>query len=121
MKPIVAALLMSLAANGLLGWAYLEQRDKTAAAATSLRDMQAQRDGARADASACSDAVDDLRDLAQKRAKEGEKARHAAAATARPLERRADYTLGLQPKDPFNQCASMQALGDEWLQGRAKP
>lgn len=121
MNPILIALLVSLAGNGLLGWAYLGQRDKTATAQTSLRDMQGQRDGARQAASECSDAVEDLRDQAAKRAKEGEKARHAAAEKAKPLDHRADYTLGLQPKDPLNQCASMQALGDEWLQGRAKP
>jgi len=121
MNQILIALLLSLACNGLLGWAYIGQRDKTTAAASSLKDMQGQRDGARQAASACSDAVDDLRDLAAKRAKEGEKARHAAAEKAKPLERRADYTLGLQPKNPLDQCASMQALGDEWLQGRARP
>lgn len=119
MNPLVLALLVSLAANGALGWAYLGQRDKTATAKAEARDMLGQRDGAREAANACSDAVDDLRDLAAKRAAEGANARQAAAAAARPLERRADYTLGLQPQEPFNQCGSMQALGDEWLQQRA--
>lgn len=121
MNPLVLALLVSLAANGALGWAYLGQRDKAAIAKAEARDMLGQRDGARQAASACSDAVDDLRDLAAQRAAEAVKARQAATAAARPLERRADYTLGLQPKDPLNQCGSMQALGDEWLQRRAMP
>ena len=121
MNPILLALGISLAANGLLGWAYLGQRDKTTAARGEVTAMQQQRDGAREAASACSDAVDDLRTLADRRLAAAEPARAAAASTARNLQQRADYTLGLKPRIPTDACASMQALGDEWLQGRAKP
>lgn len=107
-----AVLIISLAANAALGLAWLGQRDETTAAA-------GQRDRARADASACSDATEDLRVLADKRRADAAPARAAAAASAQGLKNRADYTLGLQPKTPGNACASMQALGDEWLQGRA--
>lgn len=111
-NPLILALVISLAANAAIGWAYLGQRDETTAAA-------GQRDQARADASACSDAVDDLHELARKRAAEAAPARAAASAAAQGLNARADYTLGLQPKVPGDMCASMQALGDEWLKGRA--
>lgn len=112
MSPGLWILLASLAANAALGLAYLGQRDETAAAVV-------QRDQARGDASACSDATEALRDLADQRAKAAAPARAAAAIVARTHQQRADYTLGLQPRKPTDLCASMQALGDEWLQGRA--
>lgn len=114
MQPLLIALALSLAGNAALGWAYLGQRDDAAAAVV-------QRDQARADASACSDATEDLRELADKRAKVAAPARAAAATAARAHQVKADYTLSLQPRLPLDLCGSMQALGDEWLQGRAKP
>lgn len=111
---LALALLASLAANGLLGWGYLGQRDK----ATTTT---AQRDDARGDASACSDATDDLRALANRRHAAAAPARAAATTTAQALNQRADHTLTRQPADPTDSCASLQALGDEWLQGRSKP
>lgn len=121
MNPITIILCASLAANAVLGWAYLGQRDDTTEAQTALRDMQGQRDGARQAASACSDAVDDLRTLADKRQAAAAPARAAAASTARDLQQRADYTLGLKPRVPGDMCGSLQALGDEWLRNRGKP
>lgn len=112
MSPGQILVLASLAANAVLGWAYLGQRDETTAAA-------GQRDQARADATACSDAVEDLRELANKRNAAAAPARAAASAAAQGLNARADYTLSLQPRVPGDMCASMQALGDEWLKGRA--
>ncbi|MBO1996951.1 hypothetical protein J4714_14015 [Staphylococcus epidermidis] len=41
----------------------------------------------------------------------------AAAAQAQTLNKRADSTLATAGPDA---CASMQAMGDEWLKGRAK-
>jgi len=111
LNPFILALGLSLAANAALGWAYLRQRDVATTAAT-------ERDAARADANAYRDAAEDLRALADKRRAAAAPARAAAAATAQGLNARADYTLGLQPKVPGDMCASMQALGDEWLQGR---
>ena len=112
-NPLLAALAISLAANGALGWAWLGQRDDTTAAIT-------QRDEARNDASACSDATKALRDQASKRRTAAAPARAAASIAAQGLNQRADHTLGLQPKVQGDMCASMQALGDEWLQGRAQ-
>lgn len=113
-NPLLAALVISLAANGALGWAWLGQRDATTAAL-------GQRDQARNDASACSDATKALQVQASKRRTAAAPARAAASIAAQGLNQSADHTLGLQPKLPGDMCASMQALGDEWLQGRAKP
>ena len=121
MNPMLVALAISLAANAALGWAYLGQRDETATAQADLRGMEQQRDGALGAASACSDAVDDLRDLADQRSKDAAPVRAAAASVARGHEQRADFTLGLKPRVQGDACASLQALGDEWLKGRAKP
>lgn len=112
-NPLLAALALSLAANGVLGWAWLGQLDDTTAAIS-------QRDQARGDATACSDATEALRDQANKRRTAAAPARAAANTAALGLTQRADRTLGLPPKMPGDMCASMQALGDEWLQGRAQ-
>ncbi len=114
MNAAAIVLLLSLAGNGGLAWLYLGQRD-------DLAKTTEQRDTARADALACSDATEALRELAAKRATTAAPARAAAATAARTHQQRADHTLGLQPSKPADLCASMQALGDEWLQGRARP
>jgi hypothetical protein len=121
MNPIMIALAISLAANAALGWAYLGQRDDTTTAQTALRDMEGQRDGARQAASACSDSVDDLRELADKRAREAAAARAAAAGKAQGHNQRADAILAAPPKVPGDACASAQARVDDWLKGRAQP
>lgn len=122
MRPAAIALVVGLAlGNLLLGCAWLSARDVATAVRQELAGMQQQRDGAQAAASACSDAVDDLRTLADKRAREAEQARAQAAGQAKVLEQRADKTLSTAPAVPGDMCASMQALGDEWLRGRTKP
>lgn len=121
MNPILIALCISIAANGLLGWAYLGQRDDTTTAQADLRAMEGQRDGARQAASACSDSVDDLRELADKRARDAAPARAAAASTAQGHNHRADQILAAPQPVPGDACASAQARVDEWLNGRAKP
>ncbi len=119
-NPMLVMLGISLAANGLLGWAYLGQRDDTAVAKTALRDMEGQRDGARQAASACSDSVDDLRELADKRARDAAPARAAAASAAQGHNQRADLILSTPAPVLGDACASAQARVDEWLKGRAK-
>ena len=114
-------LATSLAGNALVGWAYLGQRDATAVAKTALHDMRDQRDGARDAASACSDAVDDLRTLADRRAREADEARRAAAKWAERHNQRADAILAAPPAVPGDACASAQVRVDEWLKGRAAP
>lgn len=121
MNPVFIALAVSLTMNGLLGWAYLGQRDKTTAAQTALRDMQGQRDGAREAASACSDAVDDLRTLADQRAKEADAARAQARKAAAGRNARADAILSAPPAVPGDDCASARVRVDQWIKGRAAP
>lgn len=117
----VLALLASLLGNLLLARAYLGQRDAATAARASVGEMTQQRDGARDLAAACSDAVDDLRELADRRKREGEAARASAAARARTHEQRADEILAKPQAVPGDACASAQHRVDNWLQGRAKP
>lgn len=121
MNPVLGALLVSLACNGLLGWLYLGQRDDTAAARASTVSVAEQRDGARAAASACSDALDDLRTLADRRGREATAARSAAAGRAGQHNQRADQILSAPPAVPGNTCASAQARIDGWLKARATP
>ena len=118
---LAIALLASLAANGAMGWAYLGQRDDAAQARADLGAMEQQRDGARQAASACSDAVDDLRDLADRRAIEAQAARAEAAAQARTHHQKADAILVTPPAVPGNDCRSAQLRVDNWLKGRAQP
>ncbi|MFC4922980.1 hypothetical protein [Delftia deserti] len=117
----VLALLASLLGNALLARAYLGQRDAATTARASVGEITQQRDGARDLAAACSDAVDDLRELADRRKREGEAARTSAAAQARKHEQRADEILAAPPAVPGDACASAQHRVDSWLQGRTKP
>lgn len=118
MNPVVTAiavaLAISLAGNASLSWAWLHARD----AAIELR---SQRDDARADASACSDATDDLADLAGKRAAAAKTAQAAAAKKARAHEELAQAILTMPPAVLGDVCASAQARVDAWVKGRAAP
>ena len=118
---LAVLLLVSLAANGVLGWAYLGQRDATAAARTAILNVERERDGARGAAQACSDGVEGLETAAAQRQAQAEPARAAAAAQTQALNQRADYTLSTAPVAPGDACASAQALGSAWLTGRTKP
>lgn len=113
-QALALALALSVAGNALLGRAWLSVRNDLAAATV-------QRDQARADATACSDATDDLRELADKRQIAAAPARAAAATVARTLTKRADTALASAPAVPGDMRVSMQALGDDWLQSRARP
>lgn len=115
---IILALVISVAANAAQLITYMGHRDK---ATQALASAAALRDQARADASACSAATEALQEQAAQRAKVAAPARLAAATAAQSHQAKADYTLTQQPRLPLDLCGSMQALGDEWLQGRAKP
>lgn len=115
MSPVQALLLalsLSVAVNAALGWAWIGTREK---AATSVL----QRDDARAAATACSDATEDLRDLADKRAAEAKKAQAAARLMALDYQARAQAILATPAAVPGDACASAQARIDGWLKGRA--
>ncbi|MDR0226724.1 MAG: hypothetical protein LBI66_09900 [Burkholderiaceae bacterium] len=120
LPALVAVLVASAAGNALLGWAWLSARDDATTARAELAGMQQQRDGARQAAQACSDATEALGAMAAQRAAEASPARAAAAGQAAALNARADYTLSRQPA-AGDSCAALQALGADWLKGRAKP
>ncbi|WP_295855904.1 hypothetical protein [uncultured Xylophilus sp.] len=108
---LVGSLALLLGVSVLANVLLWNQRDR---ALLAERD----RDAARAQASACSDATADLRELADQQIAAGKKARAEAAAAGRQLQQRADRTLSTPPADPADLCASTQRLTDEWLQER---
>lgn len=120
-SPLIWAAGLSIALNAALGWAYLGQRDKTTKAESAVTAMEQQRDGAREAASACSDAVEDLRTLADQRAAEAKAARAKASARARGHNQKADSILSTPPAVPGDDCRSAQVRVADWLKGRAKP
>ncbi|WP_225980184.1 hypothetical protein, partial [Paracidovorax avenae] len=61
MTPLHWLLLGSMAGNGLLGWAWLGERDAVAAAQAEVSARGRQLAGARGAAQACTAAVDALR------------------------------------------------------------
>jgi hypothetical protein len=114
MSPPAAILVISVALNAAVGWAWLQARDR---AATALQ----QRDQARSDASICSDATDDLRTLADARAKEAKTAQAKARAAALAAGARATQELATPAAVPGDDYASVQARLQRWEQGRAAP
>lgn len=111
MSPWAYVLLVSLALNALLGWDDLRQR---AAVAT----VAAERDAAAGAATACSDATEQLRILADKSLKDGAAARGKARTLAEQLAARADGELGRAPAVPGDVCASAAQENREWLTKR---
>lgn len=121
MTPAQTIVAVLASGNLLLGWAWLSARDDAATARAGLAGMREQRDGARQVAQVCSDATEVLGRLADQRAADAAPARAAAVGQAAALNVRADYTLATAPSVPGDSCASLQALGSDWLKGRAKP
>ena len=107
------ALAVAMAGNAALGYAWLAARDGRAAAVL-------ERNTARGDAQACTDAVNGLSKLAIEREAEARAGRDAAKAQAGTLTVRADKTLSKAPAVPGDMCKSMQALGDDWLRERGQ-
>lgn len=114
----LAAAVLSSVANVGQAWAYLNLRDELALAKAATSTREQERDTARQAASACSDAVDDLRTLADKRAKDAATARATAAAQARAAAQRADAILSAPAAVPGNDCQSAKARVGAWLQTR---
>ncbi len=121
MTPVQILLLVSLAANGLLGWAYLGQRDNATEARAAVSAKGQELAGVRGAAEACSSSVDELRTLASKRAETAAPARRAAADRAADHYRKADAILAKPPAVPGGACASAQHRVDNWLLERGKP
>lgn len=118
---LAIALVASLAGNGLLAWAYLGQRDAASMAREQTTAAHSERDEARVLAHACSDTVDDLRELAERRKREAEGVRRQMEAKARNHDSRADAVLAAAPTVPGDSCASAQVLVQDWLKARAAP
>jgi hypothetical protein len=114
MQTLLVSLGPSVAGNAALGWAWVGAREK--AATTVL-----QRDDARAVASACSDATDDLRELADKRGAEAKKAQAIARDAATGRQQAAQTILSTPAAVPGDACASAQVRVDAWLRGRVQP
>jgi hypothetical protein len=120
MNPLAAVpmwawvLALSIAGNAALGWAWLGARDKVATTTT-------ERDNARAAASACSDATEALRELADKRGVEAKRAQAAARQAASQREGRAQQILSTPAALPGDDCGSARVRVDGWLKGRAAP
>lgn len=115
--PLVA-LACSLLCNGLLGWGYLDGRDKLTALQERAQAVKQERDAALAGAQACSDGVQRLQALAESRAKEAVAARKQAAQAAAEHARRADEVLAAPPAVLGDDCASAKARVADWLKGR---
>ena len=118
LPALALALLASLSGNAVLGWAYLGQRDRATSARANTGHAIQERDGARGTAQACSDGVGAVAAAAATQQAQAAPALAEAAAQAQTLNKRADSTLATAPGP--DACASMQAMGDEWLKGRAK-
>ena len=118
---LAVLLLVSLVANGVLSWAYLGQRDATAAARTAILGVERERDGARSAAQACSGGVEGLEVAAAQQQAQAKSAHAAAAEHAQALNQRADHTLSTAPASPGDTCASAKALASTWLKDRDKP
>lgn len=114
MQALLVALAISVAGNAGMGWAWLRARD-------AVVELRGQRDTARGDATACSDATQDLRDLADKRAAAAKRDQAAAAAKARAHQQLAQTILSTPAAVPGDVCASAQARVDVWMKGRTAP
>lgn len=114
MQALALALVLSVAGNAGLGWAWLRARD-------AVTRTTGERDSARADASACSDGVADLRELADERGRRAKAAQATAAERRRQQEALAQLILSTPAAVPGDVCASAQARVDSWMRGREAP
>lgn len=111
-QALALALALSIASNAALGWAWLGARDQVATTTS-------ERDNARAAASACSDATEALRELADKRGAEAARAQAEARKAASHREGRAQQILSTPAALPGDDCGSARVRVDGWLNGRA--
>lgn len=114
MNPGAVVLAISMAANAALGWAWLDACDAATAAI-------GERDRARADATACSGATENLRDLAYQRKREADIARDTARRDAAGHHLRADAILTKGPTVPGDDCRSATERAEAWLASRRAP
>ncbi|WP_295850295.1 hypothetical protein [uncultured Xylophilus sp.] len=80
-----------------------------------------ERDQARDAARICSDATEDLRDLADARGREAKAAQASARARSVDAGRRATQEIAMPPAVSGDDYASARARLDRWQAGRAQP
>ena len=114
MNPLAYLLAASIAANAVLGWAWIGARDARTVA-------EQHRDQARADATAASDAVEALDELAKKRASAARPVQAAARAAAVAAQQRATQEIATPAAVAGDDYASVQVRLQRWEQGRVKP
>lgn len=107
-------LVGSAVANALLGWAWLDERDKV----TRLQEAST---SAAAAAAQCNADVDKLEKAATTARRNAAAAREAAAKAAAAAGTYADAILATPPSTPGDDCRSAQDQVRSWLQGRAAP
>lgn len=118
MRPLVLALLVSLAGNLAQGWAYLHKRD-AAILARSDADRAGEKESlARESANVCTKAVDALLLAGEGLKQERDHARAQAAAVSAGHKARADKILSTPAAVPGDACASAQARVAELLASR---
>ena len=127
-QPLIAMVIALILALGgsLLGnfWqinVYLKQRDALVQAEAMTAKTEGYLEDARATTNACSDATDDLRELADKRDLAAVGVRQQAITVASKHSAKADAILAKPSPVPDNHCESAQVLIDDWLRERAKP
>lgn len=118
---LVLAILLSILGNIWQARTYLELRDALTSARAEITRSSEDLAGAQSLASACSDATEDLRELADKRELEAAGAREQARLVAAGQEKQADAILAKPDPVPGDACASAQLLVDEWLRQRTTP
>lgn len=118
---LALALLLSLLVNVWQAKTYLSMRDALTSASAEVARKGEDLEEARAMASACSDATEALRELADKRELEAKGEREQAEAVAKDHGKKADAILAKPDPVPGDACASAQLLVDNWLSERAKP
>ncbi len=107
-----AALAVALITATAMGHAWLGARDDLARQGEQMTNTTNA-------ATACSDSIDKLLLVSQRRKAEDAPKIAAAAASAAAGDKRADEILAAAPADPADDCKSAQAQVDKWLQGRA--
>lgn len=112
----------SMAANVLLGVAWLNQREELAAQAqiyhAQTQRLEEQRQTAMDAAQMCSSQVERLAAQAKRRAAEADAARVVAAQQAAQHNLRADAVLSAPAAVPGDDCASAQVRAEQWIRMR---
>ena len=116
MNPLLILLALSLAANALIGHAWLGTRDDLATVTATTTQQIAQ---ARTAAKTCNDATETLQEAGRQRSAAAARALDAARAQAAPLQASADTILLTPASTPGDDCRSARDRANNWLQGRA--